>query len=256
MQKKLTILWALIIWGVAYTSAYAVGVEAALGLWQQTPGGDIAYKAESTNDELDIEDDLDYDAENRMHLRAKIDMPLFLPNIYLMVSPAEFEGDGEKSESFKFGDKEFQAGVDFYSKMTYSQYDVALYYGLPFIKTATVGMLNVDIGLNARFIDMEAQIDQDDTGIDEKESASIVVPQLYVGVQLEPIDWLAFEAEGRVISISDNAMYSLIGRARFKVFGPVFAAVGYRQEQIDVDEDDIEVEFTMQGPFIEAGVKF
>lgn len=256
MQKGRISLLILMVWALTCTSALALGFEAALGMWQQTPSGDIAYKAESSGDSLNIEDDLDYGAESRLHLRAKIDLPLFLPNIYLMAAPAEFEADGEKSVPFKFGDVEFDANVPFSSKLTYNQYDVALYYGLPFIKTATLGKLNIDVGLNLRFIEMEGQIEQDDTDIDEKESISIVVPQLYVGAQVEPLDWLAFEVEGRLISISDNVMYSLIGRARFKVFGPAFAAVGYRQDQIDVDQDDIEVELSLQGPFLEAGLKF
>lgn len=256
MKKRRIIFWILMIWLWAYSSAYALGFEAALGMWQQTPGGDISYKAESSRDTLNIEDDLDYDTENQLHFRAKIDLPLFLPNIYLMAAPAEFEADGNKSETFRFGDVVFDGDVPFSSKLTYNQYDVALYYGLPFLKTATVGILNVDVGLNLRFVDLEAEIDQDDTDIHEKESASLVVPQLYVGAQVEPLDWLAFELEARGISLSGNAMYSLIGRARFKVFGPVFAAVGYRQDQIDVDEDDVEIDFTLQGPFIEAGLKF
>lgn len=256
-MKNQRILWlVLLIWSISLTSAQAIGLEAAAGVWQQTPSGDLSYKAESVGDVLDIDDDLNYDAETKMQLRAKIDLPLFLPNIYLLAAPAEFEGDGEKSVSFTFGDETFDADAGFHSKLTYNQYDVGLYWGLPFIQTATLGKLNVDVGLNLRFLDLEAQLDQPDTGISEKQDATLVVPQLYVGVQIEPVDWLAIEAEGRAISISDNNLYSLIGRVRFKVFGPAFAAVGYRQDHIDIDEDDIDAEFDIQGPFIEAGLKF
>jgi hypothetical protein len=67
---------------------------------------------------------------------------------------------------------------------------------------------------------------------------------------------MAVEAEGRGITISDSAIYSLLGRLRFKVFGPAFVAAGYRYDKIDVDEDDVDADFTIQGPFAEVGLKF
>lgn len=247
---------AIIIWAATFATAQAIGLEVALGVWQQESGGELAYNGESIDDVLDIDDDLNYDTETKLQLRGKIDLPLFLPNIYLLLSPAEFDGDGMKSVDFTFGDQDFTRDEPFYSKLTYNQYDVGLYYGLPFINTATLGKLNVDVGLNLRFIDMEAKLEQETTGVSEKQDVSIVIPQLYVGVQLETVDWLTIEAEGRALSISDNNLYSLIGRVRFKVFGPAFVAAGYRQDVVDIDEDDIEVDFTIQGPFLEAGLKF
>lgn len=39
-------------------------------------------------------------------------------------------------------------------------YDITFYYGLPFVKTATLNKLNVDAGLNVRFIDLNAEVKQ------------------------------------------------------------------------------------------------
>jgi hypothetical protein len=33
-------------------------------------------------------------------------------------------------------------------------YDVALYYSIPFLKTATLGIFNIEAGLNARIFDL------------------------------------------------------------------------------------------------------
>jgi hypothetical protein len=35
--------------------------------------------------------------------RLKVDMPLILPNIYLMATPTKFDGKGSKSVDFNFG---------------------------------------------------------------------------------------------------------------------------------------------------------
>ncbi|MBI5896188.1 MAG: hypothetical protein HZB24_09375 [Desulfobacterales bacterium] len=71
-----------------------------------------------------------------------------------------------------------------------------------------------------------------------------------------PVEWLAIEGEGRGITIGDNMMYSLIGRLRFNVLGPAFIAGGYRYDVIDVDEDDLKADFTIEGPFAEVGIRF
>ena len=256
MVKQRKVWLTILVWVLCTSTAHAFGLEVALGGWQQNPSGSLAYEATGINDYLDVEDDLRYDDEIRIHGRAKIDMPLFFPNIYLMASPTEFDGTGEKDVNFSFGGTTFSGSVPFYSKLTFDQYDVALYYGLPFLRTATLDMLNVDIGINVRIVDLEATIRQDGTSLSDEYSATLAVPQVYVGVQLEPLDWLAIEAEGRGISISGNSMYSIIGRLRVKIFGPAFVAAGYRYDDIDVDEDDIKADFTIQGPFAEVGIRF
>ena len=256
MFKHCKIWLAILIWGLSLSSAHALGLEVALGGWQQNPSGELAYEATGINDYLDVEDDLKYDDEIRIHGRAKIDMPLFLPNLYLMGSPTEFEGNGLKGVNFSFGGTNFTGSLPFYSKLTFDQYDVALYYGLPFLRTATLDMLNVDIGLNVRIVDLEAEIRQDATSLSEQYDTTLALPQVYLGVQFEPCDWFAAEVEGRGITISDNSVYSLIGRLRFKIFGPAFAAAGYRYDRIDVDEDDVRADFKIQGPFAEVGLKF
>jgi outer membrane protein len=244
----------LLSWMVALSGAGAAVLELAVGGWQQDPNGTVGYKALSSADLLDIDQDLKYDKEIRFQGRAKIELPLVLPNIYLVAAPSEFEAIGRKTASFKFGDQIFAGNVDFYSKLRYDQYDIGLYYGLPFLKTATADKLNVDLGINTRIFDVETQVRQ--AAIDEKESATAVIPLAYVAVQFMPVERLAFEAETRFMSLSGNTIYSLTGRVRLKLFGPAFVAGGYRYDKIDIDESDVLVDFDFKGPFAEVGLKF
>ena len=66
-------------------------------------------------------------------------MPLLIPNIYLMATPMEFEATGSKSVNFTFGDRTFTGNTNFTSSLQLDHYDIAFYYGLPFVKTATLG---------------------------------------------------------------------------------------------------------------------
>lgn len=230
----------------------AVGLEVAIGGWRQDPSGDIGYKGEK----LSVENELNYDAETKIFGRAKIDLPLGLPNFYLMATPMKFEGDGSKNINFTFGNKTFTANVPFTSSIRADHYDLCLYYGLPFLKTATLGILNVDLGLNARVIDFKAEIDQPATGISESKSLTIPLPMAYAGIQINLVKLIGVEFEGRGIAFSSNHYYDLIGRLKIKPFKLVFISGGYRYEEAKIDKSDVKANLKFQGPFVETGIEF
>ncbi len=253
-------LWtAVVVLAIAVSGAHAAGIEFAVGGWQQSISGTLAYEALSDLDVIDLEDDIRFDDETAVFGRLKIDMPAFLPNIYLVAAPMKFEGTGSKSATVNFGGTEFSANADLDAEITLNQYDLALYYGLPFVQTASLGKFNVDVGLNVRLVDLKARLSGEVSGggtAEEEQSLSIPVPMLYLAFQIMPTDWLAFEVEGRGIAIGDNNLYSLIGRVRYSFAGPMFVAAGYRTDMVDVDEEDVVVDADFKGPFLELGFKF
>lgn len=257
-MKKFFVIFSILILAALTVPAvvFAFGLEVAGGAWVQSPSGTLAYEALDPNDFLDLENDLKYEDETRFFGRLNIDMPLFLPNIYVMVTPMEFEGDGIKAFDFNFGDDLISGSVPFYSELKMNHGDIALYYGIPGLETVTGDMLNIDIGLNVRIYDLEARIVQQSTGVDVSESVTVPIPQVFLALQFRPTDFLALEAEGRGISISGNKAYSLIGRLRFNVIGPLFLTGGYRYDKIDIDEEGVIIDTDFSGPFAEAGLAF
>lgn len=259
MKRAINFLIVLLLL-ITPAVASAIGFEAALGGWNQDPSGYVSYKpANLAVDKLDLDNDLRYDKKTKVFGRLKIDMPLILPNIYLMATPMKFEGDGRISRLFTFGDKTFAANVDFTSMVKLDHYDIAFYYGIPFLKTATLGMLNAEVGLNARIIDFKAEVTEKLTGATSSKSSTIPVPMIYVGAQFKPVSFLAIEAEARGITYSSNHYYDLIGRVKIPInliaIKP-FIAAGYRYEDAKIDYSDILSEIKIKGPFIEAGVEF
>jgi outer membrane protein len=251
----------LLILALAPATASAIGIEAALGVWNQNPVGDISFKAGSANDNLNIKDNLRYSDETKITGRVKIEMPLFIPNVYLMATPTEFNGTGIKNTTlptFQFGNVAFDANVPFTSKLKLDHYDIGLFYGVPMLKTATAGVLNVEVGLNARIIDFKAEVTGTANGqtTTESKALTIPVPMLYAGVQVTPVKWFAAEGEIRGIAYGGNHYFDLIGRAKFKPYGPFFAAVGYRYDKVKIDVDDVKADATFSGPFGELGVEF
>ena len=239
----------------AASTASAFGIEVAIGGWRQDPSGTVGYKAIDDTDLLDLEQDLNYEDETRVSVRADIDMPLFLPNIYLMLTPMEFSETGQKDQGFKFGNVNFDPGP-FYSESVLDNMDVGLYYGIPLLETATLDKLSVDIGINVRIFDYELTVRQASTGLNDSESGVLPIPMVFLAGRFSPIEKLSFEVEGRGISYSGNDLYSLIGRIRVDIFGPLFAAGGYRYEKLKLDEDDVSADIEFSGPFLEAGLSF
>lgn len=234
----------------------AAGVEMAVGGWYQEPEGDIAYKPLTGDDILGVERDLRYDEEIRLTGRLKVDVPGPFPNLYLMATSMRFDGMGQKNVDFIFGDLTFSANVDFSSKVNLDHYDIALYYGIPGIKQASAGKFNVELGVNVRIVDFEAEVSQAATGFRESESFILPVPMAYLGAQIEPVEWLAIEAEARGLSIGNDHIYSVIGRVKVRPAGPLFIAAGWRYEDVDIDEDDVKADVEVGGPFAEVGLEF
>ncbi len=257
LKRFIGLLIAAAVFGFS-GQAYAVGVEFALGGWQQSFGGTFGYQIDDNGDILDVDDDFDFDDENRLFGRIKIDTPAPIPNVYLLAAPLEFEGSGSKSVEVTYGELTIPADADLDTKVQLNQLDLAIYWELPFLQRATANVFNVDIGLNVRFVDLEAELHATASGYDEQDSGSITapIPMLYIGFQITPIDAFAIEGEYRGISLGDNKLYSLIGRARFQLASPVFVAVGYRSDKLEIDEDDVQADIDFSGPFVEVGFKF
>lgn len=67
---------------------------------------------------------------------------------------------------------------------------------------------------------------------------------------------MSLEGEFRGIAYDDDHAYSLIGRARYTIIKGLFIAGGYRYDAVDFDEDDVDMDVTVQGPCLEVGYTF
>lgn len=252
------LVFSLVLLSAPHPAHALFGIEAGVGAWQQTPSGKLSYKpVNSVTDELTLKDSLHFDKETRYIARVKAELPLILPNLYLNVTPMSFEGSGI-SGSFKFGDVTFDGTAPITTKLQLDHIDLALFYPIPLLKTATLGKLNAELGLNVRKIDFEATISGTAGGISRTESKdmTIYVPMIYAGVQIKPISLFSIEAEIRGIPYGSSHYYDYLGRIKVNPIPVLFIAGGYRAEDIKIDVDDVKAGIKFAGPFLEAGVSF
>ncbi len=256
-KMYLAFLFVLSMIVVPYKASAFLGLEAGVGYWKQSPSGTLSYQPLLATDTLDLKNDLNYSDKSQVFVRVKAELPPVLPNLYFMATPMSFDGTGSKNVNFNYGGKTFTAGVPFDSKVKLDHYDLALYYPLPALKTATLGVLNVELGLNVRNINFEASVSQSTpVPVSASKSLTLYVPMIYAGVQVKPISALSIEAEIRGIAYSDNHYYDYIGRVKVLPIGPLFIAGGYRGETIKIDQSEVKADVKFSGPFIEAGLSF
>jgi outer membrane protein len=258
-ETTMTRFWAVVAACIVLTLpgwAGAAGFEAAVGVWHQSPSGDVTYKGQTAHDRLDLNSSLGLDSETGLHFRARLETPLILPNIGFMATPTTFSGRGTAKGSFTFGNQTFAADAPVSGKLRLNQYDVSLFYGIPGLDTATMGMFNVDLGLNLRLMDVDVEVRQEQAGLSESESLFLPVPTLYAGASLRPLDFFALEAEARGVTYAGNHFYSLIGRVRFDPLDHFFLAGGYRLDSVSIDEKGLKTDVDISGPFMEVGISF
>ena len=251
-MKKMSVMVFLVFILAFPASSFAllgvVDVEVAAGGWYASPSGDMKY---NTAGKSDLEDAFGFENEGLPMGRAKVDVPV-IPVIYLMVTPMEFKGDAEMN--FTFDGQNFTTGAK--TELTLNQYDLALYYGMPFLGIATLGTVHVNAGINIRVIEAKAEMQQADLSASKSMDMTIPLPMLYLSADVSPGDLFAIEAELRALSVGYGTAISAIARLRVNVPGPFFVTAGYRYEDISVDKDDFEADIKMSGPFAEAGVAF
>jgi outer membrane protein len=247
MKLKQLVMCILIILvlPVPVMSFPLVSVEGALGVAWNIPSGEL----QANGDTLDLEDDFSLSRKTDLFGRLKINMPRAIPNAYLVVNPVKFTET--TTQSFEFGGAPFSGDLD--TELKLNQYDLGLYYPLPFLRTATVNRFNLDAGLNFRYIDAEASVSDQGEGRSESESMKIIIPQVYLGAQFQPTERYSIEAEVKGLTYRSDSSYSLLGRVKAKAFGPVFVSGGYRYDTYDIDKSGFMVDFNMSGPFVETG---
>ncbi|MGA9260637.1 MAG: TIGR04219 family outer membrane beta-barrel protein [Desulfobacterales bacterium] len=233
----------------------AFDAQDALWIWKQSPTAELAVDPLVQGSARAFEDNREFDEGSRSFGQVMVDLSQYLPNICVMVAPIKYEGTHIDNMRLDFGDESFKDDVASDSKAALNDLDIALYYGIPFVKTVSHDRLNIDLGINVRTIDFEDDIEQDSIGQASK-SFILPIPMVFAAVQFHPLDVLALEAEGRGISIGGKKSYGLIGRLRWKTYGPIYAAGGYRFNRYEIENDGLVVNTEISGPFVEAGLSF
>lgn len=253
-MKRLICMLFVMALALSPVVAEAYTFDIAVGYWSPEPTGGFSYSLGATvNESLDLADDLGLEKEGQTQVKAKVDLPLL--NVALMTTPLSFEGTGVMTQDITFGGTTYTTSEQMTSRIDMSHTDVALFWAVPGLKLATVNMLNVEFGLNARMLDAEATVTGATLGTETK-TLSATIPMLYLGVQFTPTDSLGVDVEYRGLSVGDNSYTDMMAMIKWSPVPLFYISGGFRTETLELDEEGILTDVEFKGPFAELGLKF
>ncbi len=237
------------------TNSSAMVIEGGVAVWNKDLNGWVDYKGTRA----DLEDDLGTGSLTSPYYWLRFEHPIpFIPNVKFEYTPFDMTSTGTVDETFKFGDYIYRANTKVDSNLQADQFDVILYFNpLPWIAEKLTSV-KISIGVDAKYIDGEVWVEGNVDGIERRESKdfTVVVPMLYGRVELNPLNLVYLEAEGKYIGYGGSQFYDVyIGtRIQWKL---LFATVGYRIEALQIDDiSDVSSNIQIKGWVFGLGLQF
>jgi len=232
--------------------ADTLGVRAGANYWKYDIGGTVRYKTSNQSNDIDVNQDLGYDNGSAGVYYLVLEHPVpVLPNVRLSYTDIDEDANGQLSKTVQYGNIVFQANEAVSSQVALKQTDITLYYSI------LDNVVNLDLGLNAKYIDSKASITGAVSGTQDA-SVSGWVPMGYLGAGADlPFSGLSVSADGAYVKYQGSSFYDYTLRATYTTPWRVGIDLGYRKIKLDLDDFDnsyANVEF--DGPYAGAYLHF
>ncbi len=222
-----------------------LGVRVGASYWDYDIAGTVRYQTKNDANDIDVNKDLGYDSGELGFYYIAFEHPVpFLPNVKISKTDIDEDANGVLSQSVEYGGVTFNVNEAVSSDVELDQTDITLYYS-PIDTVA-----NVDIGINAKYIDGNASITGATSGRADSDISGWV-PMGYVGLGLDlPLTGLAISADISYIQYSSSSFYDYTVKATYESPWFVGVDVGYRKIKLDLDDfDDSYADVDFDGPY-------
>ena len=252
-EMKKILMACLIGFTLMATALPAHGFEAGVRgyYWFPSLDGDIKYSDNSlTGTKLNLKDDLGFDDE--YYPFGVVFLGLGDHHLSFSYYRANYDGKETLDQDINFGGDTFPAGDRIKSSLDYDVYDLTYQYDALDLENVLAGF---SLGLVARVevFDLEAKIKSETTGLRQKEDYTAPVPMLGLNLHL---GILADILEARVLATGigywDGYMVDAQAELSFTPIPYVDISAGYRTFWVDVDANDLKLNYNTSGPY--AGI--
>jgi outer membrane protein len=239
MQKRLIALTILAASASVATQADIVGATAGAYIWKQSWDGDVKAGSQSVS----MSDDLNYDNETGKSFYVALEHPVpLLPNIRLQSTDLDISERGKSTQKYEFDGRTYNVNEDVESTTDLSHVDGTFYYEI------LDNWVNLDVGLTVRMFDGEVSI-RDDSGEGSIE-IDAPVPMAYVNARFElPLTGFYASGLGNVIAFGDNKITDMTLAVGYEL-GILGLEIGYRNFDVQLEDDNEEANVTVDGYFI------
>ncbi len=231
----------------AMVQADTLGFKVGGYSWSQDYEG-LVQSSIDTIDQIDINDDLGFSDESGMTIYALLEHPVpLIPNLMLQRTELEITADNTLSRQITFDDVDYETSTAITSTSDLSHTDATLYYEI------LDNWVSLDVGLTLRQFSEGFSI----SSVDDSAELEIdsVIPMLYLGAEAElPLTGLFVAANANIISFEEASLTDYKIVLGYETTVGLGIEAGIRSFVIDVDDDDEQVDITIDGAF--AGVYY
>ncbi|MET0356786.1 MAG: TIGR04219 family outer membrane beta-barrel protein [Cellvibrio sp.] len=241
-MKKITLLAAVAATAASFANADTVlGVYAGYGSWDSSFDGKTGEPSITLKD-LGVKDE----KNNFFYIALEHPIPL-LPNIRLAHTEISNTQTATINKSFTFDGTTYPVNDTIKSEFDLTHTDATLYYEI------LDNWVNLDLGLTARQFDgfVYAQSTKVTTR-NKKEKVDQTLPMLYGKVQFDlPFSGLSAGIEGNYVSYSGDKIsdYSAKVSYLFDSVLDIGLEAGYRKLSLTIDEDELQANVDLKGPY-------
>ncbi len=256
------IILSSVVSAMLATSASAfmgLNAEVGGGLWQPALSGNFKYLGNSIDFDNMGMDDKTTSGNNYLYADFSHFVP-FVPNVRIEKLKYDIKGDATSSVNF--------AGINFSgdvkTEINMKQTDMIAYWGVPFLGTATAGVLNVNFGLDAKNLDGFISVTNAINGT-KQVTFDETLPLAYLNAKLDlPMLPLAFSATIKTVSykgssVSDNEIKMSYTLPIPMPILSINADLGYRTQNITISDDlvdNLNADITTKGIFFGLNAQF
>jgi hypothetical protein len=189
---------------------------------------------------------------------------LWIGDHHLILSGMKVDYSGEEilSRDIIFGGQTFVVGGRAYTSLKYNMLDLAYQYDLIDLENP-LGGFSLGPILQVKYLDGKVEVggDGDVNGVtghvEESETFKFPIPMIGLGTHVGVLaNWL--ELRGRAVGMGyqGDSILDLQGELALTPFPFLDIVGGYRYFSIDVDRDDVLLDYRQSGPYVGAALVF
>ena len=254
MLRKMPLLCFALLLALPLGAAADEMVSLKVGYQSLTPKGQFASREGVVNTLIDLENDFGFDEEAELIAEAAVQLGAFRLSAGYM--PLKFSGTTSAQRTIEFGGQTFTASDQAVGSLDVDLFDLGLTWYL--INTDDLPVrLQVGPELSIKVFDGDASVvSRTDPTLNERVSGTAPVPTLGLRARVGLGDMLSLVGRVGYVEYNDNSFLDADGQVEFSplpMFG-IFA--GYRYLDLEVDEGDLFVDATFDGPYGGLLVRF
>ena len=253
MLRKLPLFCFALLLALPLGAAADEMVSLKVGYQSLTPKGQFASREGVVNTVIDLENDFGFDEEAELIAEAAVQFGDFRLSAGYM--PLNYSGTSTLTRPIVFNGQPFNINEQATGSLDVDLFDLGLTWYL--INTDDLPVrLQVGPELSVKVFDGDASIVSQTTGLSESVSGTAPVPTLGLRARVGLGDMLSLVGRVGYVEYNDNSFLDADGQVEFSPI-PMFGIyAGYRYLDLEVDEGDLFVDATFDGPYGGLLVRF